>query len=83
MYNVNFLTQLNYAEFWKMLEGLVKFISPFLMIGVGIILAGWLISLVVKTFRTAVGRDNEEGYQRDNNAKTEADREQYKQKYKY
>ena len=67
-----------------MLEGLIKFISPFLMIGVGIILAGWLISLVVKTFRTAVGRDNDdEGYQREKDVKTDGNREEYKQKYKY
>ena len=82
MYEVNFLSNANYAEFWKMLEGLVKFISPFLMIGVGLILAGWLISLVIKTFRKAVGRDNDDGFQRENDVKTE-NREEYKQKYKY
>lgn len=81
MYDIKFLTDTNYAEFGKMLGGLLRFISPFLMIGVSIILAGWLISLIIATIRKAVGRDNEE-YQRDTDVK-DSNRDEYKQKYKY
>lgn len=82
MYEVSFLSSKNYAEFWQMLGGLLRFISPFLMIGVALIIAGWLFSMIIISFRKALGREKDnEGYQRD--LDNEDNREIYKQKYKY
>lgn len=82
MYDVKFLNDNMLNEFWAMLGGLLRFVSPFIMIGVAIILAGWLILIIVKTVRKAVGREND-GYQRDDEAFSGDERETYKEKYKY
>ncbi len=64
-----------------MLGGLLRYVSPFLMIGVALIIAGWVFSMIITTVRKALGREKDEGYQRD--LDKEDNREIYKQKYKY
>lgn len=80
MYEIDFFDAELQSEFWAMLGGLLRFISPFIMITVAIILAGWLISIVIKTIRKAINRDKDDAsYHGDGRE----DREERQKKYDY
>lgn len=50
-YNIEFFTPARLREFWSMIEGLLKFASPSVLIFVAIMAVGMVLTIAIKAFK--------------------------------
>lgn len=63
MYDHTFFTSQRLAEFWEMVEGLLKLASPSVLIFVAISAVGMLLLLVIRAFKKgANSQDDDKDY---------------------
>lgn len=59
-YEHTFFTSARLKEFWKMVEALLKFASPSVLIFVAISAVGLLLVLVIKSFKKGADSEDED-----------------------
>lgn len=62
MYDVTFFTNARMNEFWDMVSGLLKFSSPSVLIFVAITMAGILLTVVIRAFKSSSKDDSDKDY---------------------
>lgn len=58
MYDVTFWDSARLKEFWGIVESLLKFASPSVLIAVAIIAVGMVMTLVIYAFKKGANQDN-------------------------
>lgn len=59
-YKIDFWSSNRLNEFWEMVEELTKFSAPGIMIYVAITLVGFLLIIVVRSFKQATKNENDD-----------------------
>lgn len=59
-YEHTFFTSARLKEFWQMVEGLLKFAAPSVLIFVAISAVGLLLVLVIKSFKKGANSEDDE-----------------------
>lgn len=60
MYDVKFFTSARMNEFWDMVSGLLKFSSPSVLIFVGIMAVGMVLTIVIRAIKTNENDDDKD-----------------------
>lgn len=60
MYEITFFNDERMGEFWLMVEGLLKFAAPSVLIFVAISGVGMLLMIVIKSFRRASNSEDDD-----------------------
>lgn len=63
MYDIEFWNSVRLTEFWDMVGGLLKFVSPGVLITVAIIGVGMLLTIVINAFKQGAEDDDDKDYE--------------------
>lgn len=60
IYEHEFFTSARLKEFWSMIEGLLSFAAPSVLIFVAISAVGMVVTLIIKAFRKGANSDDDD-----------------------